>query len=191
MVISEKNRALSFLTVSNLKLDDVFSDVFGKSSRSIIAYILELPGEKFDVASFINKRCKHPLDEIQAVVDGAVSREQAAKLSECLQHIDEIGAHKKNIEREIFRLAEPYAYQLSLIQTVPGLSGNPMPVWRFFANAATSSRTISLLNRAELFFNTVFFSAVPAAGFLRFLLDYLSYYAVSNLSPSWWFLRRI
>ena len=43
-----------------------------------------------------------------------------------MQHIDEIGAHKENIEREIFRLAEPYAYQLSLIQTVPGLSGNPM-----------------------------------------------------------------
>ena len=126
MLASEKNRALNCLTVSNLKLDDVFSDVFGKSSRSIISYILEHPGEKFDVAPFIDKRCKHPLDEIQAAVDGAVSREQAAKLRECLQHIDEIGAHKENIEREIFRLAEPYAYQLSLIQTVPGLSGNPM-----------------------------------------------------------------
>ena len=126
MLTSEKNRALNCLTVSNLKLDDVFSDVFGKSSRSIIAYILEHPGVKFDVAPFIDKRCKHPLDEIQAAVDGAISREQAAKLRECLQHIDEIGAHKENIEREIFRLAEPYAYQLSLIQTAPGLSGNPM-----------------------------------------------------------------
>lgn len=126
ILTGEKNRALSCLTVSNLKLDDVFSDVFGKSSRSIISYILEHPGEKFDVAPFIDKRCKHPLDEIQAAVDGAVSREQAAKLRECLQHIDEIGAHKANIEREILRLAEPYATQLSLIQTTPGLSGNPM-----------------------------------------------------------------
>ena len=31
MVTSEKNRAQNCLTVSNLKLDDVFSDVFGKS----------------------------------------------------------------------------------------------------------------------------------------------------------------
>ena len=61
MLTGEKNRALNCLTVSNLKLDDVFSDVFGKSSRSIIAYILEHPGEKFDVAPFIDKRCKHPL----------------------------------------------------------------------------------------------------------------------------------
>lgn len=44
-----KNRALNCLTVSNLKLDDVFSDVFGKSSRSIIKQMLEHPGETFTV----------------------------------------------------------------------------------------------------------------------------------------------
>ena len=126
MLTSEKNRALNCLTVSNLKLDDVFSDVFGKSSRSIINYILEHPGMTFDVAPFIDRRCKHPVDEIQAAVDGAISREQAAKLKECLQHIDEIGTHKKNVEQEILRLAEPYTTQLSLIRTVPGLSGDPM-----------------------------------------------------------------
>lgn len=35
MLTEEKNRAQNCLTVSNLKLDDVFSDVFGKSSHSI------------------------------------------------------------------------------------------------------------------------------------------------------------
>lgn len=35
MQSGEKNRILNCLTVSNLKLDDVFSDVFGKSARSI------------------------------------------------------------------------------------------------------------------------------------------------------------
>ena len=126
MLTSEKNRALNCLTVSNLKLDDVFSDVFGKSSRSIISYILEHPGEKFDVAPFVDRRCKHPVEEIQAAVDGAICREQAAKLRECLQHMDEIGAHKKNVEQEISRLAEPYSGQLDLIRTVPGLSADPM-----------------------------------------------------------------
>ena len=126
MMTGEKNRALNCLTVSNLKLDDVFSDVFGKSSRSIIQFILEHPGEKFDVTPFVDRRCKHPLEEIQAAVDGAVSREQATKLKECLQHIDEIGVHKGNIEQEILRLTEPYSYPLSLIRTVPGLSKDPM-----------------------------------------------------------------
>ena len=45
MITGEKNRALNCLTVSNLKLDDVFSDVFGKSSRSITEYMLAHPGE--------------------------------------------------------------------------------------------------------------------------------------------------
>ena len=126
MLTSEKNRALNCLTVSNLKLDDVFSDVFGKSSRSIISYILNHPGEKFDVSPFIDKRCKHPVEEIQAAVDGAISREQAAKLKECLQHIDEIGAHKKTIEVEIHRLASSYSHQLELIRTAPGLASDPM-----------------------------------------------------------------
>ncbi|MDR2664992.1 MAG: transposase [Oscillospiraceae bacterium] len=48
MLTGEKNRAQNCLTVSNLKLDDVFSDVFGKSARSITEHILAHPGETFD-----------------------------------------------------------------------------------------------------------------------------------------------
>ena len=36
MITGEKNRAHNCLTVSNLKLDDVFTDIFGKSFVSVI-----------------------------------------------------------------------------------------------------------------------------------------------------------
>lgn len=62
MITGEKNRAQNCLTVSNLKLDDVFSDVFGKSSRSITEYILEHPGDLFDVTPFVDRRCKTPIE---------------------------------------------------------------------------------------------------------------------------------
>lgn len=126
ILTGEKNRALNCLTVSNLKLDDVFSDVFGKSSRSIINYLLEHPGETFDVTPFINKHCKKPIEKIQAAVDGAISRQQSVKLKECLSHIDEIEAHKTTIEKEIYRLAEPYTVALDLLKTTPGLDSNPL-----------------------------------------------------------------
>ena len=126
IMTSEKNRALNCLTVSNLKLDDVFSDVFGKSSRSVIRYILEHPGETFQVAPFIDRRCKHPVEEIQAVIDGTISHQQAVKLRECLQHLDELEVHKTNVEKEILCLVQQYPYQLELLQTVPGFSGNIM-----------------------------------------------------------------
>lgn len=126
MLTSEKNRALNCLTVSNLKLDDVFSDVFGKSARSITNYILEHPGVTFDVSPFVDPRCKTPVSEIQAAVDGAISPEQAVKLRQCLAHIDELEAHRKEIESEILQIAEPFSAVLDLLYTLPGLDKNPM-----------------------------------------------------------------
>ena len=133
MLTGEKNRAQNCLTVSNLKLDDVFSDVFGKSSRSITEYILAHPGETFDVSPFVDKRCKAPIEEIQAAVDGAVSPEQAIKLRQCLDPIDELEKHKKEIEREIFRVSDPYLDALSLIRTVPGFDKNPFTAIQIFS----------------------------------------------------------
>lgn len=106
ILVGEKNRAQNCLTVSNLKLDDVFSDVFGKSARSTTAYLLDHPGETFDVCPF---------------VDGAISRDQAVKLRQCLTHIDQLEAHKKEIEQEILLSAVP-----DLLYTLPGLDKNPM-----------------------------------------------------------------
>ena len=126
MLTGEKNRAQNCLTVSNLKLDDVFSDVFGKSARSITNYILDHPGKTFDVSPFVDPRCKTPVSEIQAAVDGAISSEQAVKLRQCLAHIDELEAHRKEIESEIFQIAEPFSAVLDLLYTLPGLDKNPM-----------------------------------------------------------------
>ena len=126
ILTGEKNRAQNCLTVSNLKIDDVFSDVFGKSAMSITKYILDNPGEKFDVTPFVDGRCKTPIEEIQAAVDGSISHEQAAKLREILKHIDELNAHKRNIETEILLLAAPYQAALDFIRTVPGFSSDPM-----------------------------------------------------------------
>lgn len=128
-----KNRALNCLTVSNLKLDDVFSDVFGKSSRSIIGQILEHPGETFDVTPFVYKRCKHPIEEIQAAVDGAICPEQAAKLKICLDFMDEQEKRISKLDKEITRLAKPYSAVLELMHTVPGLSKEPLTAIRLLS----------------------------------------------------------
>ena len=128
-----KNRALNCLTVSNLKLDDVFTDVFGKSSRSIIKNILDHPGETFDVSPFVDKRCKHPIEEIQAAVDGAICSEQALKLKICLAFIDEQEKRISELDKEIFRLAAPYTSVLDLIRTVPGLSSDTLTAIRILS----------------------------------------------------------
>lgn len=43
IITSEKNRVHNYLTVSSLKLNDVFSDILGKYSHSIVEQILQHP----------------------------------------------------------------------------------------------------------------------------------------------------
>lgn len=74
----------------------------------------------------MDRRCKTPIEEIQAAVDGAISNEQTVKLRQCLNHIDELEMHKAEIEREIFRLSDKYESVLNLIRTVPGFDKNPL-----------------------------------------------------------------
>lgn len=56
----EKNRAQNCLTVSNIKLDDVFTDVFGKAASAITARLLE-SNDPFDVIPFLTKALRLPL----------------------------------------------------------------------------------------------------------------------------------
>ena len=133
MIIGEKKRAHNCLTVSYLKLDDGFSDIFGISSRYITEYILQHPEETFDVTPFVDRRCKTSVEEIQAAVGGTISREQAVKLRQCLNNIDELEHHKKEIEREIFRLSDKYEDALTLIRTVPGFGKNPLTAIQVFS----------------------------------------------------------
>jgi len=117
----EKNRAQNCLTVSNLKLDDVFSDVFGKSATAITTYILDHPGEHFDVTPFVSRRCKTPIDEIQLAVDGVMCDEQAEKLRIIRSHMDSLDFCKTNLDSEILSIAEKFLPQINLVLTVPGI----------------------------------------------------------------------
>ena len=90
--------------------------MLGKSSRSITEQILQHPGEIFDAAPFVHRRCKTPIAEIQAAVDGAVSKEQAVKLRQCLDHIDELQRHISEAEQEILRLSDKYDGQDAVLE---------------------------------------------------------------------------
>ena len=49
---------------------------------------------------FVDSRCESPIEEIQAVVDGTISTEQAV----CPDHINELENHQAEIERKFFRI---------------------------------------------------------------------------------------
>lgn len=120
--VGEKNRAQNCLTVSNIKLDDVFSDVFGKASNSIISRLLSNPSEKItDVSSFRTKGMKATDEEVLAAVDGEICTEQAEKLRIIRSHMDNLELCKANLESLILSIAEKYLPQLNLVLTAPGI----------------------------------------------------------------------
>jgi len=117
----EKNRAQNCLTTSNIQLDHVFTDVFGKSATAILNHILENPGENFDVAPFVDRRCKTPVEEIQLSIDGSIAPEQAEKLKIIRSHMGSLELCKLNLESIILSLAEPLLLKINLVSTVPGI----------------------------------------------------------------------
>ena len=119
-ITGEKNRAQNCLTVSNIKLDDVFSDVFGKAASAITGRLLE-NNKPFDVTPYLTKGIKASAEDIQSAVDGEMCDEQAEKLRIIRSHMDSLELCKLNLESLILSVAERYLPQLNLVSTVPGI----------------------------------------------------------------------
>lgn len=117
----EKNRAQNCLTVSNIQLGQVFSNVFGKSASAITEQLIEHPNGDFDVAPFVDRRAKTPIAKIQSAIDGSICFQQAQKLRLIRQHMDALDACKSSLEEVIDRCAEPFMSQIELVMTVPGI----------------------------------------------------------------------
>ena len=94
--------------------------------------MLEHPGKPFDVAPLVDKRCKSPIAEIQAAVDGAFNPFQAEKLKVIREHMDDLEKLRALLESLILTLAEPYIHQIELLLSVPGIS-EPMTAIRIIA----------------------------------------------------------
>ena len=117
----EKNRAQNCLTVSNIQLDQVFSDVFGKSASAITEQLLKHPNGDFDVAPFVDRRVKAPLPDIKAAIEGYLCFQQAEKLHLIRQHLDSLRIYKASLEVLIDKCSSQFQPQIELVMTVPGI----------------------------------------------------------------------
>lgn len=122
----EKNRAQNCLTVSNIQLASVVSDVFGKSASAITDHLLHCPNDKdFDFRPLLQKTLKNKADDIALAIDGNITFEQGEKMKIILAHMDSIETCKTNLTSVILGIAEKYISQINLVSTVPGIK-NPL-----------------------------------------------------------------
>ena len=123
---SEKNRFTNALTVGNCKLDMVFSDIFGKSSQSIIDIILN--NDIFsdnDIIGCISKKCKSSTEDILSSVNGiSFTNEQKLRIKFVKNHIDYLNNQIRNLRDIIDILVKPYEDYITLLCTIPGVDRN-------------------------------------------------------------------
>ena len=125
---SEKNRYQNSLTVCNVALDSVVSDVFGKSSTSIIDYLLEQSGTSIDhevIASKLLKRLKAKEDAVIESIEGyQMTDSQKYRMHLVRAHMDYITAAINDVDSEIESLisSDPdYQNAAELLCTIPGV----------------------------------------------------------------------
>ena len=125
---SEKNRYQNALTVCNVALDSVVSDVFGKSSTSIIDYLLEQSGTSIDhevIASKLLKCLKAKEDAVIESIEGyQMTDSQKYRMHLVRAHMDYITAAINDVDSEIESLiaSDPdYENAVELLCTIPGV----------------------------------------------------------------------
>ena len=99
---SEKNRYQNALTVCNVALDSVVSDIFGKSSTSIIDYLLEQADNSInheEIASKLLRRLKSKEDAVIESIEGyQMTDSQKYRIRLVRAHMDYITAEINDVD---------------------------------------------------------------------------------------------
>ena len=83
------------LTASNIQLEKVVSDTFGKSTQAILDKLLENPADtSFDLEPLVYKSLKKKLPELRDAIDGYITPEQVGKLKVIKAHYESLESWK-------------------------------------------------------------------------------------------------
>ena len=120
-ITAEKNRMSNCLTVSCIKLDEVLSDIYGKTGQRIIGQVIKTGGCDFDPRTFIDKRVKAPLEDFKKALDGNVTPATLTKMAMIQQRLAFLGNQKAELESAMESLSKDYNRQLKILDSVPGV----------------------------------------------------------------------
>lgn len=125
---SEKNRYQNALTVCNVALDSVVSDIFGKSSTSIIDSLLEQSGNSInheEIASKLLRKLKEKESAVIESIEGyQMTDAQKYRIRLIRAHMDYITAVIKDIDTQIDSLISSntaFENAIQFLCTIPGV----------------------------------------------------------------------
>ena len=113
---SEKNRYQNALTVCNVALDSVVSDIFGKSSTSIIDYLLEQSGASInheEIASKLLRSLKSKEDAVIESVKGyQMTDAPKYRMRLVRAHMDYITAEINDVDKMIENMISSFVLNI-------------------------------------------------------------------------------
>ncbi len=125
---SEKNRFQNALTVCNVALDSVVSDIFGKSATSVIDYLLEQSDNSInheEISSRLLRSLKKKSESVIESIEGyQMTDSQKYRMRLVHAHMDYITSTISDMDSMINSLVEPYDNAVKLLCTIPGVDRN-------------------------------------------------------------------
>ena len=125
---SEKNRYQNALTVCNVALDSVVSDIFGKSATSVIDYLIEQSDNSInheEIASRLLRSLKKKSDSVIESIEGyQMTDSQKYRMRLVRAHMDYITSTINDIDTMLDSLIAPYENAVQLLCTIPGVDRN-------------------------------------------------------------------
>ena len=119
----EKNRFQNSLTVSNVQIANVLTDVFGKTSQSILKLMLEQPNLTLeDIKPLLRKNLKSSPEDILKSINATFDECQSSKMAICLKHYDSINECIEALEEQILKIAIKFKTEINLNITFTGIT---------------------------------------------------------------------
>ena len=121
----EKNRFQNTMTVSQIRLDSVLSDAFGKTANRIMAYLVNTPKEDVDEEKILGMIDKHvkadPKEVLESIRGYEFIGSQQSKMKIIRDHLDWINKAIGEINDALGHYKQKYAAQIALLKSVPGI----------------------------------------------------------------------
>jgi transposase len=120
MLASEVNRLHKILDDGGIKLGAVVSDVNGVSARAMVKGLIQGQSEA-ELLAHARGALKRKTEELSASLEGDLSARHLFVLSQLNRHVDALERQLAEIDTELLRAMQPYAWAHQLLQTVPGI----------------------------------------------------------------------
>jgi transposase len=120
---SEKNRFQNSLTVCNVALDSVVSDMSGKSASLVTEYLIQT--DSFDpehCKSLLQKSLKKKGDAVvESILGYEIAPAQKERMLMIRAHLEFVEGAIENIDAKLDELVKPYENHIALLCTIPGV----------------------------------------------------------------------